>query len=139
MPDIKVKGTMWDGEVGDADVALDTAEVERLFAAKAAADANGLSVAGVGAGSSGNLLKSAKSTKATAKVEVVTIVDPKTANNTAIALSRFRKAPDEIAAALLNADQLPAEQLASLLMILPTAEDVELVQAHDGPKEQLGE
>ena len=92
VPDAKVKGTLWDGEITDEHVKLDVEELETLFAAAQAkskvADGD----------------EPSASQKEKKKSEVVTLVDPKTANNTAIALSRFRKTPEEIAASLLAGD-----------------------------------
>jgi len=126
LADAKVKGTMWDGEVDDGRVTLDIDELEGMFAAVAAkreGDVEG---------------RVRSETKGPKKPEVVTLVDPKTANNTAIALSRFRLPPEEIATSLLTGAKLPADMISSLMAILPTSEDAELVTSYDGPKEQLG-
>ena len=65
------------------------------------------------------------------KAEIVNLVDPKTANNTAIALSRFRRTAEDLANALLVGEEMPTEQISALLAILPSAEDAELVQVRD--------
>ena len=65
------------------------------------------------------------------KAEIVNLVDPKTANNTAIALSRFRRTAEDLANALLVGEEMSTEAISSLLAILPSAEDAELVQARD--------
>jgi len=126
--DAKIKGTMWDGEVSDEHVKVDTTELEQMFAAVAASKGSD--------GEKGGAAKKAESKKA----EVVTLVDAKTSNNTAIALSRFTMKPEAIAAALLAGDgqSLTESSLSSLQAILPSAEEVELVQGFQGPKEQLG-
>ena len=68
------------------------------------------------------------------------LLDPKTANNMAIAISRFKGSPELIATALRTGDEaaFTADQLASLLSILPDAEGIEAVQSYDGPREALG-
>ena len=62
------------------------------------------------------------------------------ANNVSISISRFKQTPEAIAKAILHGDpeSLSADQLASLQTILPTAEDVEVVQGFDGPAASLG-
>ena len=83
LADGKVKGTMWDGEVDDGHVTLDIDELEGMFAA-------------VASKKEGDVEGRVRSeTKGPKKPEVVTLVDPKTANNTAIALSRFRLPPGD--------------------------------------------
>ena len=129
IPDIKIKGTMWDNDLSEDNVKVDKEELEKFFAAAQA------KAAPIGGGGDDEGAK-AKSKKA----EVVTLVDPKTANNTAIALSRFKLTPAEIAQALLEGDEkkLKEETLSALQGILPAAEEVELCQGYDGPREQLG-
>ena len=128
LPDAKVKGTMWENDMSDDKIKIDPAEVETLFAAAAAKKKD----------------EDAEDDKRrktiVKKAEVVTLIDPKTANNAAIALSRFKVPTDKIAAALLAGDSnvLSADSLTSLMTILPSAEEVELVQGHDGPTAQLG-
>jgi diaphanous 1 len=132
VPDMKVKGTMWEKDVSEDSVKVDVDEIEDLFSAaptrerKATADGP----AALDRGRSSTMFKA----------QIVTLVDPKTSNNTAIALSRFRSPPKAIADALLAGDEatLNAEMLSSLQSILPTAEDVELVQGFDGPPDTLG-
>jgi hypothetical protein len=72
------------------------------------------------------------SSNAPKKAEIVNLVDPKTANNTAIALARFRRTAEDLANALLVGEEMSTEQISSLLAILPSAEDAELVQVGDG-------
>jgi len=129
IPDAKIKGTMWEKDMSDEKVKLDVAEVELLFAANKAKEKD--------EGADDETKKKKIENK---KPEVVTLVDPKTANNTAIALSRFKATPEAIANALLAGDKTTLDEsgLQSLLGILPSAEEVELVQGHDGPKENLG-
>ena len=130
IPDGKIKGTMWDGDLSEDNVKIDKDELEKFFAAAQAKTSSSAAEGGEGGEGKG------KSKKA----EVVTLVDPKTANNTAIALSRFKLTPQQIAEALLAGDeqQLNVDTLSSLQGILPSAEEVELCQGFDGPREQLG-
>ena len=45
------------------------------------------------------------------KAEIVNLVDPKTANNTAIALSRFRRTAEDLANALLVGEEMASDGL----------------------------
>jgi hypothetical protein len=122
----QVKGTVWETELDDSRVQLDTDELEALFAVKAAPNkAGGPADAKKGAG--GN-------TPGLGKADAANLLDPKTANNTAIALSRFKMDTSEIAAALTSGEKgkFNADQLATLLAILPSPEDAELVQVGGG-------
>jgi len=107
-------------------------ELEKLFAAKVTDKKEKEGGGGEGEGGAGP--------KKEKKPEVVTLIDPKTSNNTAIAISRFKKSANEITQEMRdgNVDAFTLDQLAALLSILPSAEDVELVQGFDGPKESLG-
>jgi len=116
LPDMKVKGTIWEKEVDDSKVWIDAPELESLFAIKAA-------------------LKPATESKKgpeKPKLELANLLDPKIANNTAIALSRFKMSSAEMAAALTSGEEgrLSPDQLAALLAILPTPEDVEAVRGY---------
>lgn len=132
LPDAKIKGTLWDtgrpdgeseGEVKEKE--LEQPELDALEQNFAAADKS----KPTGGGGGGGIDAPAKK-----KDAVVTLLDPKTANNTAIALSKIKAAPEDVAAALLAGDDkvLTGDILQSLQGILPTPEDVELVQGWDG-------
>ena len=112
VPDAKVKGTMWEKDMSDEHVVLDKEEMESLFAAQAAKKKTD------DADEAGTLDRRKTMNK---KPEVVTLLDPKTANNTAIALSRFKAAPEQIAAALLTGDStmLTDDVLTSLMASTP--------------------
>jgi|TARA_B100000524_G_scaffold228382_1_gene121010 hypothetical protein len=71
----------------------------------------------------------------------VSLLEPKVAQQMAIALSRFKMSSVKIAEALRSGDAaaLTAEQLATLIDILPSDEAIEVVQAHEGSAESLGE
>lgn len=136
LPDGKVKDTMWDKDIKDDDVKLDKLHLERLFGVGAAGGPGGMpAVADAEPGE-----ESSRVAKKEGKKELVTLLDPKTSNNTSIAISRFKLTPQQIKAALLSGDEtvFQPEQLAALLPILPSAEDKELVESYDGPKELLG-
>ena len=78
--------------------------------------------------------------KKPAKPTIVTLVDPKTANNVGIAISRFKKSEAEIASAITDGSEtaFTSDQLSSLLAILPSAEDVETVKGYEGDVAMLG-
>jgi len=119
-----VKGTIWEKEVDDSRAGFDRSELESLFASAA----------------SGATRDRGVSSAVAPKKEVAALLDPKTANNMAIAISRFKLTPEQIAAALTSGDEIAfsTDQLASLIAMLPSAEDVELCQSFDGPVETLG-
>ena len=156
---------MWESDPTDEKVKLDIEEVENLFAANAARRRG----QGGGRGDGKDRRKTVNK-----KPEIVTLLDPKTANNTAIALSRIKMGESAIANALLCGDSavrpasssssaarqqpchptlshsnllllhtqvLNPEVLSSLLSILPSAEEVELVQVsksrHSTPSQLL--
>ena len=128
LPDNKIKGTIWEKDVGDEKVKLDTAELEKLFAATKAAEKEKKAD------------DEADRPKKEKKAEAVTLVDPKTANNTAIAISRFKMQPEDICGYLKagKVEAFTVDQIQAVLAILPTAEDVEVCQGYDGPKALLG-
>ena len=97
IPDAKIKGTMWESDLTDEKVKLDIEEVENLFAANAAKKKEDKEEEGGGDG------KDRRKT-VNKKPEIVTLLDPKTANNTAIALSRIKMGESAIANALLCGD-----------------------------------
>ena len=100
IPDAKIKGTMWESDLTDEKVKLDIEEVENLFAANAAKKKEDKEEEGGGDGKDGgNRRKTVNK-----KPEIVTLLDPKTANNTAIALSRIKMGESAIANALLCGD-----------------------------------
>ena len=51
------------------------------------------------------------SSNAPKKAEIVNLVDPKTANNTAIALARFRRTAEDLANALLVGEEMTSDGL----------------------------
>jgi len=138
MPDAKVVGTLWEKDVSDDKVKLDVSEIEELFAASSNTKLK--SEPGEGADEAEQSSRTPRdSVRSTKRVETVTLLDAKTANNTAIAISRFRMSPESIAHALeVGSDGLTADQLSSLASILPSADDVQLVQEYEGPTSLLG-
>jgi len=127
---MRIKGTLWEA-VTDEDIKVDVGELESLFSTSAPR-------------SSPAEKENAGQEKTPKKIDpkkpdVITLLDQKTANHIAIALSRFKLSPAQIAKALEIADEgaMTAEQLASLLGILPSSEEVELVQSYTGPPSQL--
>ena len=137
IPDAKIKGTMWDKDVKDDGVKVNASELESLFAAKKAAAPKQKEG---GEGGEGGAVKK--------RDEIVTLVDPKTSQNTAIAISRFKMTPELICECLKagricmtdkpGGSGLTVDQISGVLAILPTAEDVEVCQGYDGPKHLLG-
>jgi len=101
---MKIASTIWVG-LSDQNVEIDSAELERQFAAPTAA---------------------AKTGGFRPKVTAVTLIDTKRANNTAIMLSRFKIPYEEIKMAILEADEekLPLDKVTALLQFAPTVEEV---------------
>ena len=104
IPNMKIASTVWVG-LSDQNVEIDSAELERQFAAPVAA---------------------AKTGGFRPKVSTVTLIDAKRANNTAIMLSRFKITYEEIKMAILEADEekLPLDKIAAVLQFAPTVEEV---------------
>ena len=141
VPDPKVKGTVWEVQAADDKeaAALDTKELEELFGTKAAAapkEAGGEEEGGKGKRSS------------TKTVEKVALIDPKraTAISTVIGnLKSMKLDVDTCITALLNADisklenpRMPVEMVLSLLSnTMPQPDEVEMLEAYDGPREVL--
>lgn len=123
--DPKIKGTIWELEVKDEKVRLNEEELEDLFCAKKTVESS------VGGGGAAEKKKSEGP---------VTLVDPKTANNTAIAISRFKMSPAQICENLKlgKVEAFTVDQITALLGILPTAEDVETCQGYKGDQKNLG-
>jgi len=131
LADAKIRGTIWEAHVDEKSVKLEYKELEAFFAA----------AAGGGAAAAATEDEAADKKKSgIQKKEYTSLLDPKSANNMAIALSRFKKTPAEISASLTAGDvsAFSPDQLNALLAILPSTEDVELVQSYEGPVEQLG-
>ena len=126
---------MWENEVGDegAFKKIDVAELESMFAASGAPQKKEEE-------DDGGDRDSGAGPKKPAKPTIVTLVDPKTANNVGIAISRFKKSEAEIASAITDGSEtaFTSDQLSSLLAILPSAEDVETVKGYDGDVAMLG-
>jgi hypothetical protein len=70
---------------------------------------------------------------------LVTLIDPKRANNIAITLARF-KMGSELGSAVLQCDtaRLDLDAYCSLMVCLPDEDDVRVVKAFSGPRERLG-
>jgi len=138
LPDMKVRGTVWEKDaVDERDAgALDTAELEALFGTKAKESATA-------AADDATETKPAKT-----KVELVAIVDPKRAQAISTVMGNLKSMKldvDMCIAALLTADlsqldnpRMPIEMVLTLIHnAMPTAEEIEQIEAYDGPREML--
>ena len=115
---------------------LNLPEIEELFAANASKAKSDSKSEG---GDSPSEPSTPMGEKAAKKPELVSLLDAKTANNMAIAISRFKLTPEQIAQALEQAsDDLSADQLSSLASILPSAEDAQIVKDYNGDTALLG-
>ena len=129
LPDTKIKGTMWENEVGDEGAFKSDVAEPSMFAASGAPEEGG----------GGRRRRPRPRGNRPAKPTIVTLVDPKTANNVGIAIS-FKKSEAEIASAITDGSEtaFTSDQLSSLLAILPSAEDVETVKGYEGDVAMLG-
>jgi len=133
VPDKKLKGSMWDGTVDDSHVALDTRELETLFASKPAAAP----------------AAAAAEKPAEKKPDKVALLDAKRATSIATALQSFKMTLDLSQGALCNAvrdGDLEAFRSSRMEMytvmtmistVMPSAEEAEMVESHDGPRDGL--
>ena len=141
LPDIKVKGTVWEKEAVDDQVSkvLDTAELEALFGTKVAAKKEEGGDGGV-----------AEESKKPAKVELVAIIDPKRAQAISTVMGNLKSMKLDMNTtieALLNADikklenpRMPVESVLQLINnTMPQAEEIEQIEAYaaENDPEQL--
>lgn len=130
VPDKKLEGSMWEKHVDDRKVELDTEQLESLFASKPAA-------------------APIEVKKESTKVEKVMLLDPKRATSIATALQSFKstlKLSKEMLCTAVrdgNIDMFVSEKMemytvmTMLTTVMPSAEEAEMVQSHDGPQEEL--
>ncbi|KAL1499487.1 hypothetical protein AB1Y20_011690 [Prymnesium parvum] len=130
VPDKKVKGTMWDGDVDDGKVSLDVSELEKLFSTKPAA---------------APVVAAPKEDKPTA----VALLDSKRATSIATALQNFKStlklSQASLCEALRNGDieAFRSERMemytvmTMLSTVMPSAEESDMVESYDGPRESL--
>jgi len=103
LPDMKVKGTLWEKEVDDSKVAIDKDELESLFATKQPAKAGGAD-------------GEKKEDKKKKGPEMANLLDAKTSQNTGIARARIKQTDAELAETLrTGGDAMDADTLTSLL------------------------
>ncbi len=122
----QAQGSIWT-EPRDSRVRLVPDEVEDLFMVR--------ENAAVGGSGEDSLRESSK------KVEVVTLLDMKRANNINIMLSQFRDISfDELRGIIASADstKLSGDKLGMLVNYLPTDEEAILLQDYQGDKSKLG-
>jgi hypothetical protein len=120
IPGNKVEDTIWGGLNKDGSpskVALDTAEFESIFLAE--------------------MSTSAKADATEAKLRrptKTTLLDMKRANNVAIRLSLFKMSSEELCTAVTSLDEskLTAEDFVALATIMPTPDEIKLVQTFAG-------
>lgn len=119
---MKLKGTIWlDEKISEElkSIELDKSELQHYFAAKA---------------------KEEKEKKVVKKKEVVTLIDPKKAQNSAIVLGSMRLPNEKIKNAILLMDEkaLNGEMIAALKDIAPTADEMTSVMEYEGDVDNLG-
>jgi hypothetical protein len=124
IPTRSIAGTLWE-KFAAASATFDTEAFEASFQAKRPA-------------------RSAQGGSARTedkKSNVVELLDGKRSNNVNIALAGFRMSAEDIRDRLLRMDEsitMSDEKLLKLLAIVPTAEEVDMMQAYDGGIENLG-
>ncbi|ELR17045.1 formin domain containing protein [Acanthamoeba castellanii str. Neff] len=123
IPNNKVVSSYWK-DVTEVGIEIDSNEVELLFAARE--DKKEI----MGPGDAGTKKKETN----------VTLLDPKRANNCAIALSRFKMSNEDIKQAILRLDEskLSAESVETLLNYIPTPEEIEQLTAYADDRSKLG-
>ena len=129
LADVKAAGTIWlDPSFKEATINIQ--DVEQLFGAKQSTPRANADTALDASGARG----------ANHTPKHVQLIDVKRSNNVAIALARLRKTNEEIKASLTDPDAHPLtnEQVAALILIAPTAEEVEMVAEYTGDREALG-
>ncbi|XP_024635415.2 formin-like protein 20 isoform X3 [Medicago truncatula] len=127
-----LKGSLWEelqrhGE-SQSGQEFDVSELEKLFAANVPKPA-------ASGGKSGGQSKSAGS-----KNEKITLVDLRRAYNTEIMLTKVKMPLPDMMAAVLALDDsvLDSDQVENLIKFCPTKEEMDLLKAYTGDKENLG-
>ena len=138
LPDAKVVGTIWvdadqSGGIGtdDNEAGLDRDAIEVIFGLGEERDRSASRSRATSVGTDPSKAK---------KREAVQLIDTKRSNNVAIALSRIRLSDEAIKAAVLDpvANQLSPDQVNALLVVIPTAEEIETIKEYSGDRESLG-
>ncbi|KDO19832.1 hypothetical protein SPRG_14932 [Saprolegnia parasitica CBS 223.65] len=122
LPDAVVEGSIW-ATLDETELSLDWPLLEREFGQEVCA-------------------KATKSAAApSTKVKVVHLVDPKRQQNCSIALTRFRLSPTELCDAILNLNEsiLIVERVSILEGLVPTSDELDLINSYDGDMQILGE
>ena len=114
--------------------AIDREKIESLFYDKKKLKAMKAAAAG-----GGGEEDDAAAAAAAKKKEEVCLLDSKRAYNGSVIMSQFRGDPKEIVAGIQrwSDDRLPPNAVDALLKIVPTKEEVELLNAYDGPESHL--
>lgn len=129
IPDKTVDKTLWKG-LSDEGVKLDVADLEGLFCAD---DPN--------KGKGGASASPKKASSGKKKSGPVLLLDGKRQQNAGIALARMKMKPDQVRAAVLAGDAtaLGEARVGILLGLVPTSEEVALLQGYDGAVAELGQ
>lgn len=129
MPVHMVEKTIWK-DLTDEDVAIDTEELEKIFAQKTRTNADTASK---------NELASAPKLQKKKKQEIK-IIDAKRSQNVTIGLSRFRMSNEEIYDAIVFMDEtkLDLDQIQKLVNFVPTDEETQEMLTFAGDISLLG-
>eukprot|EP01087_Luapelamoeba_hula_P014294 TRINITY_DN416_c0_g1_i1.p1 TRINITY_DN416_c0_g1~~TRINITY_DN416_c0_g1_i1.p1 ORF type:complete len:1319 (+),score=366.00 TRINITY_DN416_c0_g1_i1:197-4153(+) len=122
IPDTKVLSSYWK-DTDDQAVKIDSSELEAMFSAK--------------------VIEKAAPTEGEEKKKdtgPVSLLDPKTANNGAIMLSRFKMSFPELKNALLALDEnvISAEGVTSLTAFVPSKDEIQMIVDYPEDKTKLG-
>eukprot|EP01138_Halocafeteria_seosinensis_P012672 gb/GECG01012948.1/.p1 GENE.gb/GECG01012948.1/~~gb/GECG01012948.1/.p1 ORF type:complete len:1248 (+),score=212.02 gb/GECG01012948.1/:1-3744(+) len=121
----KATGTVWK-DISEENTPIDTGELEALFAAEKAKEANV---------KSGN-----KKDQKQKKSDKTTLLDAKTQQNVGIALARLKLSPSELQEAVEKGDEnvLSSERLEMLENLHPSPEVLEKLKSFTGDRRSLG-
>ncbi|EQC36497.1 hypothetical protein SDRG_05949 [Saprolegnia diclina VS20] len=119
LPDVVVEGSIW-ATLDETTLSLDWSLLEREFGQEVC-------------------VKTAKT--AVTKAKVVHLVDPKRQQNCSIALTRFRLSPTELCDAILSLNEslLTLERVSILEALVPTTDELDLINSYEGDMTLLGE
>jgi len=139
LPDLKVKGTIWEKDAVDSKVDLNTSELEALFGAQGSGSGGGVSASG-----------KAKPEPKETKPAAVTVIDPKRAQSVNLVLAKLVQArldqPTVIRAlvegdlTMLDNAKMPIPDVLNLLLnTLPSPDEVQLLDDCHEPRQSMGD
>ncbi len=120
IPNKKVEGTLWT-ELNDNKVKLNLDELDSMFGVKETKKAESKTPGG--------------SKGKPSKPKIIQLVaDPTRQQNVGIAISRLRMSYDDLGDSLMKVDETVVHRdlIAQLLKLVPTAEEIEMVQSYEG-------